>query len=303
MAETVYNKVVEVTSSSLLGSLVAGFCLFTIAINILVCYEIYRKRSFRSSSTALIVGNLAFVDVLVTIKDSPLLFSMVAKGKWYFEEEWCRSYGLTNVIYIVVSISTLATITAEQYLRISSPHKSDSKIDVTGRSVVLGYIIVHTTLSYSLSMLWSKYVFISRKAFCEVDWPPSGLSFTVFASFIFLIPISLLILNLFSDENEYEKSKVLKMERGNSSGNEDAAGNKAHSRLQYIIGLFLIAWTPYVVESFVSYSAVAPNLIGTLCAFVPIVMTTLIPVWYLRWKREFEQLTKEITFPVYVYDC
>lgn len=303
MAGTDYNRTVEVTSSSLVASLVAGFCLFTIVINLLVCYEVYRKRSLRSSSTALIVGNLAFVDVLVTIKDTPLLFSVVAEGRWYFEEEWCKSYGLTNVIYIVVSISTLATITTEQYLRVSSPRKSDSAANVTGRSIVLGYIIAHTTLSYSLSLLWSKYVFISRKAFCEVDWPPSGLSFTLFASVIFLIPISLLIFNLFDFENECEKSNVLQMERGNASENVGSKESRAHSRLQCIIGLFLIAWTPYVIESFFSYSAEAPNLIGTLCAFIPIVMTTLIPVWYLRWRKEFEQLNKEIAIPVYVYDC
>lgn len=305
MAESAeYNRIVEVTSSSPVATLVAGFCLFTIAVNLSVCYEVYRKRSLRSSSTALIVGNLAFVDVLVTIKDLPLLFSVVANGKWYFEERWCRSYGLTNVIYIVVSISTLATITAEQYLRVSEPHSSASNNNVTGRSVILGYIIAHTTLSYSLSLLWSKYVFISRKAFCEVDWPPSGLSFTFFASIIFLIPISFLIFNLFSHEDECEKSKALQMELGNApASNLSCVEEKAHARLQCIVGLFLFAWTPYVIESFFTYTSDAPNVIGTICAFVPIIMTTLIPVWYLRWRQEFERLNKEIATPIYVYDC
>lgn len=287
----------EITSYSPVASVIALYCLMTIGINIFVCYFIYRKRSLRTSCTALIVANLAAVDVLVSIKDLPLLISVSTSGRWYFEEHWCRSYGLTNVIYIIVSISTLVTITTEQYFRMTEVQKGPGR---SPRSIPLGYIIAHTTLSYSLSLLWSKYVFISRKAFCEVDWPPSGLSFTLVTSCIFLIPVSLLIYNFFGNDAEEkissEKEKLAKMESGEEESDED----KAHCRLQLAITVFLLTWSPYVVESFFTYSSEVPNIVGVVCAFIPIVTTTLIPLWYIKWKKEADRLYPAVS---YVQNC
>ena len=230
----------------------------------------------------------------VSIKDLPLLISVSTSGRWYFEEHWCRSYGLTNVIYIIVSISTLVTITTEQYFRMTDPQKVPGNAP---RSIPLGYIIAHTTLSYSLSLLWSKYVFISRKAFCEVDWPPSGLSFTLITSCIFLIPVSLLIYNFFGseseDKNSSEKAKLAKMENGEAEETEE---DKAHCRLQLAISMFLITWSPYVIESFFTYSSQVPNIVGVVCAFVPIVTTTLIPLWYIKWRRDADRMNPVISF-------
>lgn len=289
------NISLEITSYSPVASLIALYCLMTIGINIFVCYYIYRKRSLRTSCTALIVANLAAVDVLVSIKDLPLLISVSTSGRWYFEEQWCRSYGLTNVIYIIVSISTLVTITTEQYFRMTEAQKAPLN---ASRSIPLGYIIAHTTLSYSLSLLWSKYVFISRKAFCEVDWPPSGLSFTLITSCIFLIPVSLLIYNFFGSDAEAssEKAKLARMESGEEETDED----KAHCRLQLAITVFLITWSPYVIESFFTYSSEVPNIVGVVCAFIPIVTTTLIPLWYIKWKREADRLYPVVS---YVQNC
>lgn len=277
--------------------MIALYCLMTIGINIFVCCYIYRKRSLRTSCTALIVANLAAVDVLVSIKDLPLLVSVSTTGRWYFEEHWCRSYGLTNVIYIIVSISTLVTITTDQYFRMTEAKKVPGGAP---RSIPLGYIIAHTTLSYSLSLLWSKYVFISRKAFCEVDWPPSGLSFTLVTSCIFLIPVSMLVYNFFGneadDEINSEKAKLAKLE----SGDEESYEEKAHRRLQIAITVFLITWSPYVIESFFTYSSEVPNIVGVVCAFIPIVTTTLIPLWYIKWKRQADRLCHAAC---YVQNC
>ncbi|KXJ19458.1 melanopsin [Exaiptasia diaphana] len=283
---------VEISSSSPLATVISLFCVMTIGINLVVCYQIYRRRSLRSSCTALIVANLAVVDMLVSIKDLPMLFAVSMSGRWYFEEHWCRSYGLTNVIYIIVSISTLVTITTEQYLRITERPKDASQNtqnNRTNRSVLLGYIIAHTTLSYSLSLLWSKYVFISRKAFCQVDWPPSGLSFTIVASCVFLVPVSLLVYNLFNSDDENQNSeKQIKLTAEEKE--REKLDTDSQTRLQLAIGLFLLTWCPYVIESFFSVSDdVVPNVIGLVCAFIPICTTTLIPLWYLKWKRQAEE--------------
>lgn len=290
---------VEISSSSPLATVISVFCFVTIGVNLFVCYQIYRRRSLRSSCSALIVANLAVVDMLVSIKDLPMLFAVSMSGRWYFEEHWCRSYGLTNVIYIIVSISTLVTITTEQYLRRSETPKENNQTQSnrTNRSILLGYIIAHTTLSYSLSLLWSKYVFISRKAFCQVDWPPSGISFTIVASCVFLVPVSLLIYNLFNsdDENQNEEKKI------NLSKEDEEKDVDSQTRLQLAIGLFLLTWCPYVIESFFSVNEEIPNVVGLICAFIPICTTTLIPLWYLKWKRQAERIASHQQ--VFILQC
>lgn len=292
------NITMEITSSSPLATVIAVFCFMTIGINFVVCYQIYRRRSLRSSCTGLIVANLAVVDILVSLKDLPLLVSVSMTGRWYFEEHWCRSYGLTNVIYIIVSVSTLVTITTEQYFKVADSRKNSNHGNSQNRAALLGYIIAHTTMSYSLSLLWSKYVFITRKAFCQVDWPPSGLTFTLIASGIFLLPVSFLVYNLFnqgSDEIQEEKSKQL-AEQSKDNSDEDKETESSQIRLQFAVGLFLISWCPYVLESFFSITDDVPNLVGLFCAFIPILTTTLIPFWYLRWRRQMEKTASPRAF-------
>ena len=291
----------EIVSPSPLAAVVAMFCMLTILINLSVCYYIYCKRSLRSCCTSLIVANLAAVDVLVSIKDLPILISVSTSGRWYFEEQWCRLYGLTNVIYIVVAVSTLVTITSERYFR-STEAVGPRSGSYQGRSMPLGYIIAHTTLSYSLSLMWSKYVFISRKAFCQIDWPPSGLPYTLATSAFFLVPVTMLIYNFFGREKEEEIARKLRaataeniseLEQGEKLSLEK---QKSQGHLQTAITVFLVTWSPYVVESFFTRSSQVPNVVGVVCACIPIMTTTLIPLWYIKWRRDLE-LSKPFALP------
>jgi 1,4-dihydroxy-2-naphthoate octaprenyltransferase len=146
--------------------------------------------------------------------------------------------------------------------------------------------------------MWSKYVFITRKAFCQVAWPPSGLTFTLVASCIFLVPVSLLVYNLFNnvkDETEADENPKLKVDENN-----DAIDAGSQTRLQCAVGLFLLTWCPYVVESFFSVTEEVPNLVGLVCAFIPIFTTTLIPLWYLKWRRQAEKAARP---GAYILQC
>lgn len=74
-------------------------------------------------------------------------------------------------------------------------------------------------------LLWSKYVFISRKVFCEVDWLLFGLSFILVMFCIFLIFVLLLIYNFFGNELEEkifcDKVKLVKIESGDEESDEE----------------------------------------------------------------------------------
>lgn len=274
-------------ATTTVGSCITAFCILTVLLNLSVCYCIYKKRGTRSSSTEIIVANLACIDILVTLKDLPMFLAVSRTGKWYFEENWCATYGLTNVVFIIVSVSSLVTITTERYVRIRDNGKQNEYLNKT-RPLLLGYVIAHTTLSYSLSLLWSKYIFLTRKAFCRVEWPPrKGFSFTFFSSFVFIIPVSLLIYNLLyrgviNGEDQEEKQSMEKQPYEASEDTETIASNQ----LQVAVGFFLISWSPYVLESILSGYVDLPPLVSIFTACFPTIATSLLPFVYIHFLKE-----------------
>ena len=278
-------------AGSLVGSCISAFCIISILLNLVVCYKIYRRRASRSSSTAIIVANLACVDILVTMKDLPMLINVSREGTWYFEENWCSTYGLTNVIFIIVSVSSLVTITTERYVKIRD--MGNGLDQHRSKPLLLGYVIAHTTLSYSLSLLWSKYIFLARKAYCRVEWPPrQGFSFTFVTSFIFIIPVSFLIYNLLY-RNVFSKEEMEAEEKLKELTPEDKE-YKAHCQLQLAVALFLVSWLPYVVESIVSGYIELPPLASLITACFPMMSTSLLPYIYMRFVKEDEASNKNV---------
>ena len=282
----------EIIASSLTASCIAALCFFTLFINLWVCFRIYKKRSFRSSCTALIVANVALVDILVSIKDLPFLLSVGVSSKWYFDTDWCRTYGLTNVVYIIVSISTLISIVTDRYIttrqnRNGTEHSHDS--NPNNKIILLGYIIAQTTLSYSLSLIWSKYTFLSRKAFCQVEFSSSGFPMSLVVSFLFLIPVATLAFSMMGNTSREKLPAELKNNKfcdkhqrstvcsGDVDGDEE---NVIHYHLQVAIGIFLISWSPYVVESFFP-SPQTPSVPGIVSAFIPMMTTSLMPFFFV----------------------
>ncbi len=273
-------------TATTVASCVTAYSLLTVLFNLYVCYSVYRRQGIRSSSTEIIVANLACVDILVTLKDLPLFIAVSKTGQWYFEESWCSTYGLTNVVFIIVSVSSLITVTTEKYVRLRDGGKQNAHLNRT-RPLLLGYVIAHTTLSYSLSLLWSKYIFLTRKAFCRVEWPPKkGFSFTFFSSFVFIVPVSLLIYNLLyrgvvvNEEPEDEECDKKAFEVA------DEKEQTSNKHLQIAVSFFLVSWSPYVFESILSGYLDLPPLLSIFTACFPILATSLLPFVYVRFLKD-----------------
>ena len=293
---------IEIISHSMTASCIAFFCLLTMLVNIWVCCKIYSRRNLRSSCTALIVANVALVDILVSIKDLPFLLSVALSSKWYFETEWCRSYGLTNVVYIIVSVSTLVSIATDRYIVTRENRRIESnqseQYPMLGQSsyspapykvALLGYVVAQTTLSYSLTLLWSKYQFLSRKAFCQVEFSSSSFPASMVVSFLFLIPIATLTFSMLNSISSGEKKQIVEL--GNNAGTKDESTSETddqmseeesqiHCHLQAAIGIFLLSWCSYVIDSFFP-SSQSPSIPGIISAFIPITTTSLVPLFFV----------------------
>lgn len=273
--------------------------LFNIGLNLSAVWCIYNRRNLRNSSTAIIVANLACVDILVTVKDLSAFFSVSTSGNWIFDENWCASYGLTNVIFIIVSVSTLITITTDRFTRLRDMSTSGGKSEngnPSQKPIILGYVIAHTTLSYSLSLLWSKYIFVTRKAFCRVEWPPRhGFGMSFMSSFVFILPVSVLIYNMlhnsvFKGEPNTPKKTAAALDHPADDAKLSPVSEfyelRAQNQLQLAVVIFLLSWTPYVAESILSsYVQISP-IVGIISACIPIFSTSLLPVLFMESLRD-----------------
>ena len=291
---------IEVISHSMTASCIALLCLLAMFVNMWACYRIYSKRSLRSSCTALIVANVALVDILVSIKDLPYLLSVAFSSKWYFESDWCRSYGLTNVIYIIVSVSTLVSIATDRFIITRQDNyieadksgqrpisDQNSSSPASYKVALLAYVVAQTTLSYSLTLLWSKYAFLSRKAFCQIEFSSSNFPVSMIVSFLFLVPIATLtfsMLNSISGEKKqstsFHSDKNDELTHSETEDQMSEEENQIHCHLQAAIGIFLLSWCPYVVDSFFP-SSESPSIPGIVSAFIPITTTSLVPLFFV----------------------
>lgn len=295
------------------ASLIAMLCLLTVLVNTWVCHRIYSKRSLRSSGTALIVANVALVDILVSIKDLPFFLSVGLTSKWYFEPEWCRSYGLTNVVYIIVSVSTLVSIATDRYLNTKEYNRVESGQylitsdqnrfpPVPYKVALLGYVVAQTTLSYSLALLWSKYAFLSRKAFCQVQFISSGFPVSLVVSFFFLVPIATLTFSMLNSITGEKTSHAMDPKTDPGNGKDELVNaedpmseeGQIHWHLQAAIGVFLLSWCFYVVDSFFP-SPDSPSIPGIVSAFIPIITTSLVPLFFV--------LTHKARVPITLDSC
>lgn len=290
--ENLEPKRIEIVFHSKTMSLIALACIFTMIVNTWICYIIYSRRHLRSSCTALIVANVAIVDIIVTTKDFPYLLSVFLSSTWYFEIHWCGSYGLTNVIYIIVSVSTLVSITTDLYLFTKEKaEECTSTRDLTPpdhyKVALLGYVIAQTTLSYSLSLLWSKYAFLARKAFCQVKFSSTAFPASIVVSILFLIPIATLTFSMLGSLRKVKKRsnntrETIKSEFSSESDNDRLSeeDNEIHRYLQAAIGMFLLSWCFYIVDGFYP-SPHSPSIPGVISAFIPIMINSLVPLFYV----------------------
>lgn len=270
------------------ASTILAISLACILIDLAVICSIYKKRSLRNSCTAIIVCNLACVDILVTIRDIPYFLDVIETAKWRFVDDWCQRNGLTSVIFIIVSVSTLATIASERFTRLRNiaVTGNDGQLTfmATHNPLMIGYIIAHTTLSYSLSLLWSKYIFVARKAACRVEWPPhNGFTIGFLGSFVFVVPVSALVYNVIvknMNSKERDDKVIPSFLEQTKLEISDIFEERAQKQIQSAVTIFLCSWTPYVMESILSsFFHVTPN-IGLFVATLPLISTSMLPLYY-----------------------
>jgi len=166
------SSTIDKISTASLVSVVAMGCTMVFAIfgNILVMIAVRRTRSLRSTAAILVV-NLAVVDLSITVAIVPFVMTLAVTQKWVLPLAMCKLTGFINAFLTAGQIMALLHISVNRYIAVAHPHSYESRCNKQGTviTVLLGwfYSLIWTLLPF---FGWGKLGFIHGTLFCNIVW-------------------------------------------------------------------------------------------------------------------------------------
>ena len=166
------NSTVDKLSAASLVSVVAMGCTMVFAIfgNILVMTAVRRTKSLRTTAAILVV-NLALVDLSITVTIVPFVMTLAVTQEWVLPSAICKLTGFINAFLTASQIMALLHISVNRYIAVAHPHSYESRCNKQGTviTVLLGwlYSLIWTLLPF---FGWGKLGFIQGTLFCNIVW-------------------------------------------------------------------------------------------------------------------------------------
>lgn len=166
------NSTVDELSTASLVSVVAMGCTMVFAIfgNTLVMIAVRRTKSLRTTAAILVV-NLALVDLSITITIVPFVMTLAVTQEWVLPLAICKLTGFVNAFLTAGQIMALLHISVNRYIAVAHPHSYESRCNKQGTviTVLLGwfYSLIWTLLPF---FGWGKLGFIQGTLFCNIVW-------------------------------------------------------------------------------------------------------------------------------------
>lgn len=138
--------------------------------NSLVLLAVKRTKSLRNSAAILVV-NLACVDLAVTICIVPFVIVTASTQGWVLSEELCRATGFFNSFLTAAQIMALLHISVNRFAAVTYPHSYDTKLSkkLTLIMVIAGWI--HSIFWCLMPFYgWGAIGFIEGTLFCNILW-------------------------------------------------------------------------------------------------------------------------------------
>ena len=153
-------------------SVVSMGCVMAFAIfgNILVLLAVYRTKSLRTTAAILVV-NLAFVDLSITITVVPFVMATAVTQEWLLPWVICEITGFINAFLTAGQIMALLHISVNRYIAVAYPHSYETNCNKRGTifAVIIGwlYSLIWTLMPF---FGWGKLGFIYGTLFCNILW-------------------------------------------------------------------------------------------------------------------------------------
>ena len=196
------SSTVHKISTASLVSVVAMACTMVFAIfgNVLVMIAVRRTKSLRTTAAILVV-NLALVDLSITVTIVPFVMTLAVTQQWVLPVAICKLTGFINAFLTAGQIMALLHISVNRYIAVAHPHSYESRCNKQGTviTVLLGwfYSLIWTLLPF---FGWGKLGFIQGTLFCNIVWSEEmsyAITVQVMCYFIPSILAGVLYLNVY----------------------------------------------------------------------------------------------------------
>ena len=273
---------------------------------VMLTYLKWRLNMFQTPQDIL-VFTLALSDCIMSLFVAPIGMAASIAGRWTFGRAGCVWYGFASTWMGLASILQLAGIAGERYLTLAYADLRWSCFckKYTRLFIAFAWLVSGMTSSFPL-FGWSKYDFEGIGLHCSIVWSASTLNYGSYSLFLlvvfFLVPLSLII---YCYTKVYFVVRRLSSEAVSMWGIEDIATRQSYiaqakvaRQLVFLTGMFLFAWTPYAVVSFLSVTNIIKpdNKISVLPAMFAKMSIVYNPLVYFftfkRLRRRSAQLFK-----------
>lgn len=273
---------------------------------VILTYLKWRRKMFETPRDFLIFS-LALADFLTAALVTPFGIAASINGSWSTGRAGCVWYGFITCWMGLTSILQLTGIAAERYFTLAHADLRWAYICKRYTRSYIAFAWLASGLASFFPLLgWSRYDVEGIGLHCSIMWSETSLNYASYSSFLlvvfFTVPLSMII---YFYAKVYLVVRRLSCEAKALWGNEDMATRQSYiaqvkvARQVFILtGMFLFAWTPYALMSFLSVThVIEPNdkdsVLPATFAKMSIVYNPLIYFFtFKRFRKKSIQLLK-----------
>lgn len=302
--------------------------------NGLVIISVWKYPRLRRQLTNHFVLSLAFADFLVAILVMPFnLIQTVNNGRWLFGSLLCNIFNSNDVFFSTSSLIHIGCIGLDRYIAIINPLKyeiilTNARVAIMlTASWIMSLLISHIPI-HSGIYTTKENLFIMKVCPVVCQFKVNKIYAIVSSTISFWIPIvilSVVYLKIFKEAKNQERKMMLSTPYLKSYRNSNSVDlsleptmnlkkfqsvpsniskrnfkreHKAAKTLGIIMGCFIVCWLPffiwYTVSNVCQESCVFPKIIGDVVFWIGYINSTLNPIIYAFYNREFRKAFKEV---------
>jgi hypothetical protein len=242
LSRPIYQVVMEVVLVSLLA-------LFSIVLNLLACFKIWRNPLLRTWHN-IFTMNLIIIDLIMSVFSMSFTIIVLAYSEWPMNSSTCNFSGYINAILATVGINTLALFSFSRYQLFAHPKRY---LTIWNRKRCLQAIITVWILAALVCLPplfgWGNYKFLKRNAVCFLDFNASQAYSSIYIYGLLAFPLTFSVVYLV---RLYIALRTRRLRNSQSSDTETTSTEfrqtiRAAKSLLILALAFILCWLPVFI--------------------------------------------------------
>ncbi|KAJ8027467.1 High-affinity lysophosphatidic acid receptor [Holothuria leucospilota] len=285
--------------------------------NSIVCLIVYRKPAMRSAIN-LLLANLAFADIMVSVTCMPFALVTLIKGVWIFGSTMCQLTAFLYIFFVMEAILILASISVDRYFIIVrrkdklNPYKAKLLIALSWFCSLIvafpplpGFIKFEYTDGYPQCQVKSPYRTLDQ---IYVVFVFSSLFFIPFIamSFSYLYILNTVRKNSLRVENHPKSLSISQATKLGLAGvhhrpsrvNVDMSfKTRAFTTILLLFIVYVFCWAPYTVGSMYKFfgdTQTVNSLLWTVLLWLTYLNSAFNPIIYCWRIKKFREACYEL---------